>query len=289
MGDQDQDTNVVVDPDAAPEKAGDAQQAQAPEEEPEGTEDIEGKGKMVPLSALQAMRKELKDLKPKADKAANMEKYVNESKPYIEFLKNNPHLLQQQQAPPAPAQEAPSATDEEAEEYARDLDLYTQDGKLDMTRARRRIDRDRARFQKEAQSVIQPLREQSMIQRAEANLLTASQTKDAMGRPLEEKYLAQTVQQITGNLSREKAIEVLADPNVANLLAQQAAVAQFQDKPHTPVEKPGEPLYVEGQGGGHQYAMSEDERRLARAAGISEKNWTASAKKFQPGKPMPLE
>src|SRR5262247_1797426 len=81
---------------------------EAPPEDPDEQESVEIQGgKYVPLSALKTVRQENKSLKEKAQQADQLANYYNETKPYVEFLRNNPDLLKPRQQAPAQPQTQP--------------------------------------------------------------------------------------------------------------------------------------------------------------------------------------
>jgi len=279
---------AVADPPAPVEApAPGAPPAEPPEDDhPEAVADAAGQ-KYVPLPALKAVREELKTLKPLAERAQQLEAYVNDVRPYVEFLKNHPQLLQPQQ--PAQAPQAPQA-DPTLVELARTLELYDpQTGQPDVKRAEVIRNLTRQEAQAIAQSAIAPVQARTYEQQAASNLAAIVGTTDADGRPLEQRYVMDTVRTITASLPREEALRVLADANVANLITLTALGLQARSKKTGPAPPSAPPLHVESPGGGSQFVMSEDSRKLARLAGIPEQDYAERAKKFQPGRANVLE
>ena len=136
---------------AAPESP---PQDAATEDHPEAVEVAPGV-KMVPLGALQAVREELKQAKPLAQRAAQLEQQVAQFAPYVQFLQAHPQLLTPQQ--PAQAAATPPAPQDDPAlvELAKTLDLYTADAKPDTTRAAKIRDLTRAEAKREAQQKSQ--------------------------------------------------------------------------------------------------------------------------------------
>lgn len=242
---------------------------------------------MVPVGALRAVREELKHLKPIAERAAQLEQEVNQSRPYVEFLQRHPQLLNPQPAAPEPdPQDDPALV-----ELARTLELYdSATGKPDVKRAETIRSMTRAEAQSIAQQEIAPMREATYEQKAGANLSSIMQSaKTADGAPLQEQYLKAAVQSITASLPRGEAVKVLADPAVANVIKLTALGLQASTQRSAPAAPASPALHVETAGGSSDVPMSEGSRRLARMTGIGEKQWQDTAKRYQPGRSNSLE
>jgi hypothetical protein len=289
----------VVDPDIAPEPAPVAEVPAAeppPQEaapEPPAEDDVpdavelQAGVKYVPVGALKAVREELKALKPQAQRAAELEAEIAASRPYVEFLKANPQLLQPQQ----PAQpQAPPAEDPALIEYAKTLDLYTQDGRPDTTRAAKLRDMTRQEAAAIAQQAVAPYQEQTHATAAAHNLQWMTGLKDANGQPLEERYIMETVKHVYGSMSKSDAVKILADPSVAQVLAYTALGRQAASKPYKPTtatQAPSAPpLHVESAGGNVPINVSEDHTRRL---GVGHKAYVETAKRYVPGKSNILE
>lgn len=285
----------VVDPDVAPAApvlpAGQAVQDQPPpqapaeEDHPEAVE-VQPGVKMVPLSALHGVREELKALKPMAQRASELEQQVQQFAPYVQFLQAHPELLTPQ---PAAQPQAPAPQDDPVlVELARTLDLYTADAKPDTARAAKIRDLTRGEATAAAQQALQPVQERSWEQSAAQNLTWMVGQKDAFGRPLEERYVVESVRSIYGSLPRGEALRVLADSRVAELITDIAVSRQSRAKPYAaPPQAPDGPaLHVESAGGATPVHVSEDHTKRL---GMSHDNYVASAKRYQSGKSNVLE
>jgi hypothetical protein len=264
----------------------------APIEATEPLEDIpaEERGK---IGAIIELRKELKALKPLAEKATQLESELNQLRPYAEFVKSNPHLLQPQ-APPAPPPVEPK-NDPELVAYAREMELYDpQTGMPDVGRAasiRDRIKRDAVMA---AAEMMRPVQEQTYETRAAANLQGVAQMQDAHGRPI----AGATIQAVVGKLAaglgntanpKGELLRLLADPQViANVIAPAAYAAQSQSTKPAPAA-PSPALDVEAPGGASPVTLSAESLRRARDAGISEKAATEAARRYVPGRSNVLE
>lgn len=267
--------------------------APPPEEEADLPDAVDVEGQpMVPLAAIKSMREELKAAKAKAAEAEKVQEEVNRIRPYVDFVAQNQQLFRQGQQPPEapkpPVEGAAAVSDDEALAYAKDLELWnTKTGTYDLDRAKRRIAEDRKKYRAEAEAIVnerlQPLKQQGAEQRAAVNLQQLAQTKDAYGRPVNEQYLAQVLEQPFRQLGRDRVIDILSEPAAAQLFLQQAAVLQTQREPVTQPQRVGDALHVERAGGATRYVMTDSERRLARENRISEKDWIDSAKKIKDG------
>ena len=282
----------VVDPDIAPPApdpapAADPAPEPAPPAEDEIPEAVEVQPgvRVVPVSVVQALRNELKALKPQAQRAQELEQQVNQYRPYAEFLQQNQHLLHPPQPAPAPVAQA---DDPALVEYARTLDLYTADGRPDTGRAQKLRDMTRQEAQAIAQQTVAPMQEATHAQAAAQNLQWMTSLKDANGQPLEEQFIIETVRSVYGNMSRTEAIKTLADPNVAQVLANTAMGRQAMSKPFrpAPVAPSAAPLHVEAAGGNAPIQVSDTHTKRL---GIGQADYVDRAKSYQPGKSNVLE
>lgn len=282
----DENTGIETPIEETPPEAIQTATVEPAEETHEEAVELKPGEKYVPLSALMAVRNENKALKPQAAKAAELESQLNELRPYADFVKANPQLLQPRQEPAPP----PDPTKDPAiEQYARRFDLYTADGKPDVERAKAIIDDNRAVAREEANKLLEPVRNETLAQRAVANVTWMTQQKDAAGNPLAQEHIDAVVRSITGQMTKAQALKVLADPAVVQVTTDTAWGRQARSARPVAQKPPGEPLHVETAGGGQGVPITDASRRLAKSAGISDKDFEASAKKFQPGKYNRLE
>ena len=245
--------------------------------------------RMVPVAALRAVREQLK-ARPTAEDHAALKQQLDEARPYAEFLRNNPHLMQPQAPPAAPVVQPQD--DAELIELAKTLELYdAQTGKPDTKRADVIRNMTRTTAQQIAQQTIAPVQERTYEQQAAQNLHQVANTmKDADGRTIDQEFMATAIRTITANLPKAEAMRVLADPTVANVvgLVAQGLQAQSRKTPAQPAQLPPA-LHVESAGGQTDIQMSEGSRRLMRATGRTESDWTTAAKKYTPGRSNVLE
>jgi hypothetical protein len=245
--------------------------------------------RMVPVAALRAVREELKS-RPKAEDYAALKQQLDEARPYAEFLRNNPHLMAPPQAPAAPVVQPQD--DVELIELAKTLELYdASTGRPDTKRAEVIRNMTRTTAQQIAQQTMAPVQERTYEQQAAQNLHAVANTfKDADGRTIDTEFMSAAIKTITASLPKAEAMRVLADPTVANVvgLVAQGLQAQSRKTPAQPVQLPPA-LHVESAGGQTDIQMSEGSRRLMKATGRSESEWTAAAKKYTPGRSNVLE
>lgn len=279
-------------PAAEPVAAEPAQPAPVAQDDdiPEAVEVRPGE-RMVPVGVIKALREELK-ARPKAEDLATLKQQLDEARPYAEFLRNNPHLLQPQQPaqPQQPTQTAPQE-DQALVELARTLELYdAQTGKPDVGRAAKIRDLTRSEAQQIAQQTIAPVQERTHEQQAANNLQQIVYTaKTADGAPLKQEYLMQAVRSITGALPKGEAMRVLADPTVAEVIKLTALGLQSINDKSAPQAPAAPPLHIESPGGGNEVVLSDGSRRLARMTGRSEADWQKSASRYVPGRANSLE
>lgn len=251
-----------------------------------------GGEQLVPLSALKAVRGQLKDLKPQAQRAAELEREVAESRPYVEFLRNHPQLLQPSPVVVAPATPAsqPTADDTHAEQYARRFDLYTADGMPDVRRAKAILEDQRTLAREEAEKVLQPVQERNDMQQAAANLQWLAGLSDATGQQINPQIMDEVIRSVTQGMPKAQALRVLADGKVMGVIADTVFGRQGRATARPPVVSPTQtPPLVSEPAGGSGVTMTDSERRMAKAVGRSEKDWIAANTRFKPGQSNSLE
>lgn len=260
--------------------------AAPPEATAEAAEDDDDvAGAMVPVGVVKGLRRELQETKRLAERAGALEQQVNQFKPYADFLSAHPHLLQ----PQAPAAPATPAADTAAQKYAEKLQLYTRDGSLDVPKAREILNDHDAAAQRAAERVMQPVSLELAQNKAATNVQNLLNLKDADGRPLDRQYLEQTIGAITNGMPREKALQVLSDPQVVNVIGMTALGMQASQKKSAPKPPEADPLFRESAGGASGFTMTEDERRFAKTAKMSDKDYATRAAKYKPGISLEME
>lgn len=254
------------------------------EEEPEGTTEVNGE-RLVPLAALKAERQQRQALQGRAAKADELEAYVRDSKPYVDFLRANPDLLKPRQpAPPAPTTFGAGPVDPEVEMVAKTLDLYTPDGKPDLQRAQAVVQLMDRKAAKASQQAVAPYHQQTAQDASARNYHAALGYKDPSGRsPSKEALTA---------IWRAMPAESSADPQVALVLTMTALGMDAASGGRRPVAVPpgAPPLVTEGQGGAPRRAtLSALETAIARDRGVTDAKWQEQTKGFVPGRPSSFE
>ena len=271
-------------PDETPEPKAD-------EDHVDGSVEIKPGETYVPKGAVIAERKKRQELeqerdalREKAAQADQLATWVHESKPYIDFLRQNPDFLKARDpksAPPSPQ------TDTDAIEYAKEFDLYAADGTPDTARARRIIDKQTAIAQQAAQAAVKPFAQQTMEQRAAGNLERIKAQKDGSGNPVGDEALNATAGLLIAQMGRDNAVALFADPGNASVIAAIAHGLQVMTPKKAPITAPeGAPLETEQSGGGSDLKVSEHSLRVT---GLTEAKYRDAAKRFTPGQTNPLE
>lgn len=254
-----------------------------------GTEGAKVKQAVVPASVLKQERARIRKIEGEKlaakERELDAERQKNQQlagdlqavRPHLEHLQKNPHLLKAGESP-----EIQAISDQEAEQFARDYELYTATG-LDLAKAKRMIVKNNARVEslatQAAQKVIQPLQQSTAHNQSMAFLAWAKNQRGADGALLADP-------EILDQVWREVPPELTADPRVAQERLRVAIGETLLQgkKPTAPMSR--EPLLTEAPGGFREraYEMSPMERTLSQNHGISESEWTTTAKKYVPGR-----
>lgn len=262
-----------------------------PEEQiPESAVELEVSGtkqKMVSVDVLSAERKRVREateqkfqkdldaLKVKADQADKLAADLESLRPDLEFLKNNPQIRKAQEPP-----ELAAINDAEAESFAREWEIYDARG-LNLPKAKQMLAKQRAEMTRVAQAAaaeaVKPAMNLSAQQQSRANFLAMANKRNSQGQPLvDPQILAGEWQKVPMDLSQH--------PEVAEHLLRVAIAEQVLSGKTPPPVPSHEPIFTEGPGGQRQgaYQISDIEKRMARVAGMTEKDFTATAKTYQP-------
>jgi hypothetical protein len=271
------------------------------EDEPEGVV-FDSKGqKLVPLSALQQTRGELKAAKALASQVEQMKdaaargeqlgQWVESMRPLLSKLKDRPDIvaavMQNQQAPPvgpqSPYQPAPDPSEailpkQDAEDLARTLELYTPEGSPDLVRARKLAMLMRRTASQEAQQATAPLSQNLAMGQSGTLKGQYAAIKDKHGRVVNPQVLNQMWQIVPPEL-------VANDPNVAGVLYYAAKGYAAHHGLEEPTPAPRAPLLSEPAGGRPQptTTLTELDRAMQKAMQVSDKQYTESAGKYKPG------
>jgi hypothetical protein len=279
-----------------PEKVGNEPEPEAIDDELEGevaalSVDMGG-NRMVPLSALIAAKKELKtskgrvkELEPIAARATDVDARLSNAQPIIDAIVSNPKLraealriAQGTRVSDDRTAQPDESDDPDAAAYAEDAGFYLSDGQTpDVARARRVLTRLDARHGKQTDDRIRPLAGVTLNQQAQVNLRNAAAQTDDNGVPY-------ATQQSLDEVAKQLPAQLLADPNVVNLLLH-TAIGMDRMKGRTP-KAVDEPLYMAPAGGGRRSAepvIDSATRSRLESLGLTEKEYTASAKKLEDG------
>jgi len=263
---------------------------QAPEApaEPEVDAVEMGGQRYVPVAALQAERRERQALREQANRAVALEQQWREAQPYVEFLRNNPGLLQARQPDPVAATPSgPKEPDAAVVQLARSLDLYDAQGQPDLARAEQIRGLVRSEAQAIARETVEPMQQRSLREQADANFHRVKQTvKTPEGlQPSDDALRA--VWEMVG-------YQDVSDPRVATVMGVLAhgfdAVRGTNKRPASvPVPPPA--LVTEASGGNPRTrpVLSPMEERIARDKGISATAWAEHTRGYVPGRPTTLE
>lgn len=267
------------------------------EEEPAGTITASENVKFVPFGAVkeerlkrqeatkavEAMKAQLAEAQAKAEQWDRMRPAVEQAMPLIDKLRGRADILAQLDKPPS-APEAPAGplSAQEAIDYAKDLDLYTADGQLDVNKAQRLATRQEAIAAKQAQRMVAPYEADKVSQQSAQVRAQIASIKDANGETVPQAVLDMIWNSVPPELSSK--------PEVGSILYYAArGYAAHHAKNGPPMPSPVVP--TEGLGGSRAAApsLSAIEERVRKAAGMSTKDFTASAGRFKPGERTVLE
>ena len=259
--------------------------ANSEDAEPEGTIVNPGGEKLVPLSALVNQRREaaaakaeLAALKPKAEKFDQVAQEWQAVQPLIQQVRNGTYQ------PPKPV-ETPAGplTEQDAIEYAKDLDLYKADGTPDTARAQRLAARQEALADRKAQQYIAPLQQQSAQQQSAAHFEHVASWKDTTGAVVDRAILQ--------DIWSKMPAELTAQPNVAAVMYRVAlAETMLQGKHKAAPVPPPAPQHTESIGAAPTRSeMSAFERNFTQAVDMKPKEYEAISSRYKPGERNSLE
>lgn len=263
------ETPAPVEPEAPPEPAAEVDAVE-----------VAGR-KYVPVQAVIAERKQRQELKAIADRVPQLEADNAAMRPYIEFLKANPQLMQPRQEQVTPP--LPSA-DPDVVELTQSMDFYKPDGTPDYDRGAKHLAMMDRRSERLNAKAVQPFREASLQEKSTQNFAKALAFKDLDGRSPDPQVLS--------GLWQRMKLEDTADPNVVGMLSAAALGMTGLVKRRTvaPVQPP--PALVTEASGGHPQArqtMSRLEETIASNRGVSATKWQEATTGFQKGRPNVLE
>lgn len=273
---------IVADEPATPVVVAAVPDPAAPTEEDDPTtvdlKDIPKVGGL--LGELKQTRQLNKQLRERATKADQLEAYVNDVRPYVDFLKSNPDLLKPRQA--APVAQPDAQVDPRAAQLATTLDLYLPDGKPDVARASVVLRMNDESVQRQIQQAVAPVHERSYQEASAYNYQVALTIKDAQGRSPSAEALTQ--------IWRTMSPKQTADPNVASILALTALGLDSVKHKAQPAAPGRAPIVTEGTGPTvGRVSLSALEQSVARDRGVKESDWAERTKGFVAGRAHTLE
>ncbi len=229
-----------------------------------------------------ALSKQVKDMKPIADRAMGIEARLGQAQPIIDAIVTNPKLraealrLAQGSRPSGETTDQPT-DDDDAAGYAEDAGYYLSDGQTpDVARARRVMDRQAKLVKRTTDDAIRPLAGLTLTEKANANLREAAAQVDDDGTPL---ATPESIREYANQLPPH----LLANPQVVTLLID-AAMGLDRRKHRTP-KAADEPVFLERQGGGgrREPMISPEEKKQLERLGLTEKDYAASSKRLEQG------
>lgn len=269
--------------DSAPAEAPVVEEPEA-EPEPDGVVEVAPGRRMVDVSVVAAERKKARELtekairekevaplQEKANRAEALQQALDTVKPYLEQLRQHPP---QPQTPPDPVAQV---TDAEAEQEARDLQLYTKDSTLDIAAAKRSIARRRAEVahtaERVAKEAIAPYVQDNAQQR-QREQFAAMVNELGADDILTREELAQQFVQLGPDLSQ--------DPRIARVALERAIGQAYLRKRGQRANAPQRgPVLSESPGGRvtHEVTLTERGKKM----GLTQQDLKSAEKTFVPG------
>jgi len=239
------------------------------------------------IAALKATREEAKAAKAQAAKVSGLEQQLAQAQPYVQFLQNNPQLMQQQQ--PRPQEPPPQPNqDPTLRAFAKELDYYDGQGNLNVDRAKSIQNLIQQEARKIATEIVGPLAQTTYNDAATRNWNQAITEKLPNGVAIDQNLLRAAWQEV----ARQNGA-LVADPRVVRVITNNVLLEQWRNSPlgvpSTP--PPGPPVHTDAPGGGPpkpRVNMSDTERRII-GDRMNEKKYTELTKDFVPGRTNVLE
>lgn len=256
---------------------------------------------LTPMSEVgkvaQAYRKEIKGLKSQLEQAntsaqrtAQLEQQLAQMQAQLQALTPQAQAYAAMQQ--AASQQPPAEDDSEAEEYARLLDLYTPEGKPDISRAKKAIALHDKRAGKLAQEQVQPLQQSAVSQQSAFNKARAKNTILPNGVKADPAMIdlvwGRLDPELTATPEGAKHAYMVA-LGFSQATGQQAAGQAPQRQrgpdgkfvqPGQPAEPLGEPLFTEKAGGKNTpnaSPLDDKDRAYIKDMGMTEKEFLDAA------------
>lgn len=265
--------------------------------DPEGTISGAGGVKFVPLGAVTAERAKRKEaekaakereaelaaIKPKAEEFDRSRQYLEQARPIIDGIRNRPDLVAQLHQPrQAPNEPQGPLSVSEAEDFAKSLDLYTQDGKPDIARAQKIAGVADKLAERKSQQAVSPILQTEAQRQSQAWFSHFLNQPEVNGMKVDPKLLKEAWDTVP--------IENSADPRVAQVLYMNTIGRQLLSgqKPITPLA-PVVPTEAPGGARGVDTPLNDLSQRFRQAAGIAQKEFAERREAFKPGQNNSLE
>jgi hypothetical protein len=219
--------------------------------------------------------KKIKDYETRLARQQDIDDRLNEIAPKVNAILNNAKMkaeyLRMQSGTLAP----PSDDDPEAQEWAEESGLYMPDGQtLNVTLARKQINRISAIAERKAGDTMRPWAALSMNDKADTNIQAAMNKRDPHGNLMATPESIQETIQAIGTQGKH----LLANPDVVTLIVRTAAGID-REKGRSPKE-PDEPLYIASAGGRSRNAPAIDAQTRAalKRMGLTDEEYQNSSK-----------
>lgn len=237
------------------------------------------------IGELSRKRAENRTLKAQAERATQLEAEAAANRPYVDFVRNNPQLLQPRQ--PEPEKPTAPDADPDAVEAARLMDFYKADGSPDVERGGRWLALQDRRSGRVAQQAVQPWAQQTERERANANYVQLRTFATA------NNIRQEIVDGIWQMAEREpNGLRTLSNPDSVRALALLAMGANTLATPKQPAPPAKEPLITESAGGRATtpaQRLSGLEERTLQQRGLTPAKYEELTKGFKPGQSNVLE
>ena len=275
--------------------ADDVVETQTEDPEPEGVVEVDVaaagvKQKMVPVSVLPAERRRIREvevakrqvIEQKLQQAEQENTRLKQVEADLQAVRPHIEQLQRTQQRAGETPEMAAISDEEAKAFALEMELYTATGP-DVTRARRIIAKNQKQIREAAtaaaREAVAPLAQSAAYNQSAAFLSWALNQRGPDGAALADPDILREVWANTPS-------HLTQDPVVARDRLEVAIGKTLLagKKPAAPPQR--EPMFTESPGGYRErvYEMTPMERTIQQNHGISEKDWTETAKRYVPGR-----
>jgi hypothetical protein len=253
-----------------------------------------GDQQMAPVSEViryrkeaRAAKKELDALKPQIEQARQIGQRLQDVQPILDRLQSM--TPQQREALSSGRIASPEGThqaadDVEAREIAEDYGLISQDGSLDIARARKILNKNKEAIRQGVEQAVGPIRQNTAQQQAASLRQQAVGVTDANGVPLASQ---ESIKEAYDMLPAELA----AQPNVAMVaLGTAMLIDRMRGRTVKASQTYADPIYSEpaaGRRGGS--SITADDRAMAAKVGLTDKDLTAAVTALQRGGNVPME